>query len=864
MSEPPARSRLLAAAFSSAEAPERDDDDATAAATESTPLLPASASDPRYDGEGDHDDPDEAAGEPSEPLAPSKTPSGIRWPSVIAMVVLAGLSLGIMVFAFMVPSAVEEYAKQAVVIEPTNLSLESITANGIRARIQANYRLDSQRVPNEHVRRIGRAATWLVGSVSTAGETRIRVYLPAYDNLLLGTAGLPPLRVSLLDGPNKAIDFVAELVPGDAEGMRRIANEWLEGRLGTVRLRGQADVQLKAGILPLGTHSIAESLTFQGGQLPRLPEYNITRIGLAEQPVPGGSPAVAVDVSIAAHNEHPLSLEVPALAFDVLIPGCGPAEPPIVVAGATTSPVAVRPAADVMVSAHGLVRDLPEPLLRLCPGSDSSPLDMLLRKYLGGEAATVLVRGQERPAGDAPAWLSKMLASIAVPVPLPGRSLDNLIRSFSLADVSFAMPDPLADPDDPASNPRVSGTILVLAGLPADMNVSLNVTAIRADADVFYRGDKLGELTLKRWHPASSTQVPATDDGEATLKIRSTIRDAPLNVTDADVLADVIQALLFGGREVMLAVKALVDVQVETVLGELVVKAVPAEGQIPVKPLGADLLGSVAPRVEQVEIIDTTSSTLTLRASVTVANPTPYAADVPYVSVHVESNGTTIGEAVAYGVRAHAHADVTVSVRATWNPSLGGDEGVLRGRDLLSEYISGHNTTVTLRSHGGSIPALPALGKALSRLALTLPAPRLRLPGDGGGGHDDGDADDGPRFIRDATFHVLSSTATFVLASPLLRNTLFIDWVNATALYNHTEPIGTIRYGVPFAVRPGLSTTPRLPVDWSLDSIGYRKLREALGGRLKLDAKATVGVRVGRWRERVRYEGQGIGAGVSL
>src|SRR5690606_28555660 len=128
-------------------------------------------------------------------------------------------------------------------------------------------------------------------------------------------------------------------------------------------------------------------------------------------------------------------------------------------------------------------------------------------------------------------------------------SFDNLVRSFSLTDVYFKMPNPAADPNDPESEPRVSGTILVVAGLPSEMDFTLNVTNIRADADVFYKGDKLGELNLKEWQRANSTQIPATKDEEAKLKIQSRIKDVPLNVTDPDVLTDVIQALLFGGRE---------------------------------------------------------------------------------------------------------------------------------------------------------------------------------------------------------------------------------------------------------------------------------------------------------------------------
>lgn len=314
-----------------------------------------------------------------------------------------------------------------------------------------------------------------------------------------------------------------------------------------------------------------------------MPGYNITRLHFDEEPVFGGSRAVTADVTVESFNEYPVSVDVPELGFEVLVPGCSPADPSILVATTTTKPVALRPHAMVVVDAHFFIKDMPEPLTHVCPNSDSSPLDMLFKKYMGGEAATVFVRGQKQPAGETPDWLAEILSSITVPVPFPGRSFDNLIRNFSLTDVHFKMPDPGAEPDDPRSNPSVSGNILVLAGLPSEMNISLNVSSVRANADVFYRGDKLGELDLKKWQKANSTQIPATKDHEATLKIQSHIADAPLNVTDADVLTDVIQALLFGGREVILTVKALVDIKVQTILGELMVKAVPAEGNIPVK-----------------------------------------------------------------------------------------------------------------------------------------------------------------------------------------------------------------------------------------------------------------------------------------
>ena len=111
--------------------------------------------------------------------------------------------------------------------------------------------------------------------------------------------------------------------------------------------------------------------------------------------------------------------------------------------------------------------------------------------------------------------------------------------------------------------------------------------------------------------------------------------------------------------------------------------------------------------------------------------------------------------------------------------------------------------------------------------------------------------------------HLITSTADFILLSPLKTSTIYVTYLNATAFY-HQDPVGHIEYDLPFAVPPGVTTTPRLPVDWSLGSVGYEAVKGALGGSLRLAARATVGIRLGRWEERIWYQGQGIGARIRL
>jgi hypothetical protein len=248
-----------------------------------------------------------------------------------------------------------------------------------------------------------------------------------------------------------------------------------------------------------------------------------------------------------------------------------------------------------------------------------------------------------------------------------------------------------------------------------------------------------------------------------------------------------------------------------------------------------------------------------MEARISFTNPTEYSIQVPYVNIHILNNDSIIGDATARNISIFPGNNSNLVVQANWNPHLGGKNGSAIGRELLSQYISGYNTTLTFQTHENSIPHHPELGRALSKFSIELPTPRLSgSDGEGDGGGDDHK----PHFIDDATFHLFSSTATFTLISPLQYSTIFIDMINATALYNHTEPVGRINYNLPFKVPPGRSQSPRLPVEWSLDSVGYERLREALGGDLKLDAKGTVAIRLDQWTETVWYEGSGIGANV--
>jgi hypothetical protein len=321
---------------------------------------------------------------------------------------------------------------------------------------------------------------------------------------------------------------------------------------------------------------------YSGNDIPAIPEYNITRLNFREVPVDtAGRRGMAADVSLSVVNSYPIGLTIPPLGFDILVPNCNDNDPYIRLADATTATVDVEPYSDVVIDVGGIVRELPQDLLQTCPHSKSSPLDLLLGDYIHGKDTTIFVQGSNPPDSDTPDWITKIISSITVPVPFPGHTFDGLIRNFSLTDTHFTLPDPWAEPGSDESNPQISANIVVLAGLPKEMNFGINVTAVNATTDVFYKGEKLGELNLKKWQSAVSERIES--DNEAQLRITSRIEDVPLNITDDDVFTDVLSALMFGGKTIMLKIEALVDVTLSTVLGELVIKEMPAEGVVPVK-----------------------------------------------------------------------------------------------------------------------------------------------------------------------------------------------------------------------------------------------------------------------------------------
>lgn len=292
---------------------------------------------------------------------------------------------------------------------------------------------------------------------------------------------------------------------------------------------------------------------------------------------------MAVDVSVSVSNDYALQLAVPPLGFDILVPNCSPGDPYILVADATTDFVDVQPQEAAIVDVHGLIHKLPAELTTACPGKKDSPLDVIVANYIQGLQTTIYIRGADAPSPDTPSWIVDLMKSMTVPVPVTGHDFGQLIQNFTMTNVHFSLPDPLAEPGTPESQPTVSALVTVLINLPKQMNFAVDIPRVRSNADVYYKGDKLGFLDLSEWQAANASRVNDTSSDHPLLLVTFDIEDGPLQVTDDDVFTEVVQALIFRQQPVTLSVNAVVDGEIKTALGQFVIHDIPAQGKIKVK-----------------------------------------------------------------------------------------------------------------------------------------------------------------------------------------------------------------------------------------------------------------------------------------
>ena len=306
----------------------------------------------------------------------------------------------------------------------------------------------------------------------------------------------------------------------------------------------------------------------------------MTRFNIHDVPTIGNKTAIQADVSVSIRNYYPIELTVPSLEFQVLVPNCEPGDVNILVGNVTTGDFKIKARRPITVDATGRLHDFPDELTSICPGKTSSPLDLLVERYIRGVETTIFVSGRDFKSPHAPSWFGDLFSNLTLPVPFTSHGFSRLIKRFSMTKVHFFLPEPLAEPGSPESLPQVSSLVQVAVGLPKEMNFPVNVSRVRSTADIYYEDELLGKIDLRKWQRARASRNESAPASAPELLVEFDVKNAPLEISNEDAFANVVQKLIFRRQPVNLQVKAKVDAQTVSPMGTFAIRDIPANAQI--------------------------------------------------------------------------------------------------------------------------------------------------------------------------------------------------------------------------------------------------------------------------------------------
>jgi hypothetical protein len=210
--------------------------------TEATPLLPQQRRDVEL----------------GEPDARRKN----LW-TMITITVLLVITLNIIAFAFIIPSAAQTYGNQATTFSLQNVQIEDFTDDNIIANVQVNVTVDASRVNSSSVRNIGLFGTRMFKHVYTS-PCDVTVYLPQYGGGQVAIVAIPALKVDVRNQHINLLDVLSNVTITNETIAVQLASDVLAGIRHEIETIGETDVNMRIGVIPLGKHHVRQEVVIQG------------------------------------------------------------------------------------------------------------------------------------------------------------------------------------------------------------------------------------------------------------------------------------------------------------------------------------------------------------------------------------------------------------------------------------------------------------------------------------------------------------------------------------------------------------------------------------------------------------------------
>ena len=752
---------------------------------------------------------------------------------------------------FVIPSYLAGLAR-LVEYEIVGVSGVYPALDGVHGTIQAHYRVDADRswLLRRVLARAPLQLTEVQADVLWPEDREVKVAKLVADPFQLSPAGKHYAQDLEIVGVGHVLDTVKAAKLSHAL--------WTGSGPDAVPLRVEARI---AGLLPF-TFKVRALVDVHVARQLQMPQPSARLISVREHPTGG----LSVEAQISCVSPVSATLDLPKVALQVLVDSCGDGKPQLtslIDVDLEATAVHCRKGQRCSVTAIGRAGQLSAQAQRAC-SSGRSALDVLSQAVLSDASPRVYIRGAATQA-DLPRWAAELLHELTLPVQLPARGVRPPgVHNLTVSDVAFTVQGG-SDSDDLG----VAAAIIAAAVPLGWRNVFKPIhVSVGGTFEALHHAKTLGQATI----PAAMVKLTP---GEAGVDVNTAIEDAQLTVVDYEALATSLRDVMTGNTTLRLAGHA--NIVADTPLGHVRLNHLPVP-RLAVQIPRSGLPDQIPAKVKEIVVLSSTEDLLVMAVRATIGSPYPVSVDLSErIEAKVEMDGTHVGQLSVSEL--HLRKVMSpVEVHISFNRSSGAQK--LAGARMLSQYLSGNETLVTLAAFNQSMPSRPRLAAALAKvpIQLMLPLPQLDLPT--GDEDDEPDEGAGPSrrshktgspFLVKASFHFFSSTASFVLRNPLNESVL-IDSLSAVALY-HGSPVGTLEFdasliGAEPIVLAGdtpTSETPRLPVRWSARGLGRDALRAALGGTLRLNATAKATVRVGRFGPiDLDITADDVGAGVGF
>ncbi|ANB11337.1 hypothetical protein AWJ20_4142 [Sugiyamaella lignohabitans] len=313
--------------------------------------------------------------------------------------------------------------------------------------------------------------------------------------------------------------------------------------------------------------------------------------------VPSKNLGLDVITKLSTDYKFSAAADIPSLLWELKIPGCPkPQSSPYQLASkGRTYPIHLLPQSVVGITVESNLAEIPFEILFPCDNGPStngsnfkSPLDMFIQKYISGETNLVKIEGSSQQDDSLPDWLSRIIQSVSFTIPFEGKKgSDDLIQGLEFRNfrLSFPPSQPFPPVYAPNQPPRVSATIRVHVKTPnlidIDPDMDLSVPLTKGSADLFSQGEHFAHIDIDDWIPCTTEH----DEGPNTYLVEFDIESVPVEVIDQSVFGRVMREVLIAGGS-PIRVEAVVDAEVSTPIGDLVVTDLPAQGDTVIRSSG--------------------------------------------------------------------------------------------------------------------------------------------------------------------------------------------------------------------------------------------------------------------------------------